>query len=205
MANQRQALIFFVAVALMAAVFAAGRVMPEGVAGGIFYVAVVLIGWGLRKRAFILVLALMSSVLVLAGHGFHGPPMDVNSTVIVFNHLLELNAIWLTAALLFVAKGEKYARQEGDKRIQDLKGAEKYAQDGESKLLSAIDGLSDGIVLYDADERFVMCNSKYLETRKALVKSLAELHQGSLEIESRPGRGTEVTVFFPKERTIHPN
>ena len=35
-----------------------------------------------------------------------------------------------------------------------------------------------------------------------LVKSLAELHGGSLEIESTPGIGTKVSVIFPPERTI---
>ena len=36
----------------------------------------------------------------------------------------------------------------------------------------------------------------------ALVKSLVELHGGSLLIESQTGEGTQVTVQFPKERTL---
>ena len=35
-----------------------------------------------------------------------------------------------------------------------------------------------------------------------LVKSLAELHGGSLSLESQPGKGTTVTVRFPPERTV---
>ena len=35
-----------------------------------------------------------------------------------------------------------------------------------------------------------------------LAKSLAELHGGSLSLESQPGKGTTVTVRFPPERTV---
>ena len=38
----------------------------------------------------------------------------------------------------------------------------------------------------------------------ALVKSFVELHDGTLEIESEPGKGTRVTVRFSKERTLTP-
>jgi PAS domain S-box-containing protein len=37
-----------------------------------------------------------------------------------------------------------------------------------------------------------------------LTKSLAELHGGSLSIESKPGRGTTVTATFPASRVIDP-
>ncbi|MBI1777409.1 MAG: HAMP domain-containing histidine kinase [Proteobacteria bacterium] len=33
-----------------------------------------------------------------------------------------------------------------------------------------------------------------------LAKRLIELHQGRLEIQSRPGQGTKVTIIFPRER-----
>jgi two-component system heavy metal sensor histidine kinase CusS len=34
----------------------------------------------------------------------------------------------------------------------------------------------------------------------ALVKSIVQLHGGSAGIESEPGRGTKVTLIFPKEK-----
>ena len=37
-----------------------------------------------------------------------------------------------------------------------------------------------------------------------LAKSLVEQHAGSLELESRPGEGTTVTVRFPARRTVRP-
>jgi signal transduction histidine kinase len=33
-----------------------------------------------------------------------------------------------------------------------------------------------------------------------LTKSLAELHGGTLSLESEPGKGTTVTVFLPESR-----
>ena len=35
-----------------------------------------------------------------------------------------------------------------------------------------------------------------------LAKSLVELHDGTLELESRVGFGTRVTVKFPSERLV---
>ena len=35
-----------------------------------------------------------------------------------------------------------------------------------------------------------------------LVASMAELHGGSLQVESEPGVGTTVTIWFPKERLL---
>jgi len=37
-----------------------------------------------------------------------------------------------------------------------------------------------------------------------LVKALAELHGGSLRIESEPGKGTTATIRFPAERSVAP-
>jgi two-component system cell cycle sensor histidine kinase PleC len=36
----------------------------------------------------------------------------------------------------------------------------------------------------------------------SLVKTLAELHDGTLEIESKPDVGTKVSVHFPVWRTV---
>ena len=38
-----------------------------------------------------------------------------------------------------------------------------------------------------------------------LVKSLVELHDGGLEIESEIGVGTKATIWFPKERVVFGN
>ena len=38
-----------------------------------------------------------------------------------------------------------------------------------------------------------------------LVKALAELHGGTLAIDSAPGRGTTITLFFPQSRVVAPD
>ncbi|MCX7354773.1 MAG: ATP-binding protein [Alphaproteobacteria bacterium] len=44
--------------------------------------------------------------------------------------------------------------------VRNLSAAQR-AQDSQARLYEAIEGLPEGIVLYDSDERFVMCNSKH--------------------------------------------
>ncbi len=36
-----------------------------------------------------------------------------------------------------------------------------------------------------------------------LTRELVELHKGTLDIESRKGEGTKVTIRFPSDRTVH--
>ncbi|MGH7087888.1 MAG: ATP-binding protein, partial [Stellaceae bacterium] len=38
-----------------------------------------------------------------------------------------------------------------------------------------------------------------------LAKAMIELHGGRLELESMPGVGTKVTVWFPPERILFPD
>jgi signal transduction histidine kinase len=35
-----------------------------------------------------------------------------------------------------------------------------------------------------------------------VVKAIMELHEGTIELKSTPGSGTEVTVVFPPERMV---
>ncbi len=37
----------------------------------------------------------------------------------------------------------------------------------------------------------------------AITKAQIELHGGSIEIDSRPGAGTRVTLRFPSARVLH--
>jgi len=139
------------AVTLAAGFFIADLQLPLGVAGGVPYVAVVLLGWWLPRRRDVIALAILSVILILAGY-FLSPPGGI-PWVVVANRLLAVFAVVVTAALLFAVKDEKKARIQTEGR----------ARDTERQLADAIDGLSDGIALFDADERFVMCNDAYRE------------------------------------------
>lgn len=48
------------------------------------------------------------------------------------------------------------------KRVEeDLRESERRAVDAQSRLMDAIESIPEGFIMYDADERFVLCNSKY--------------------------------------------
>ncbi len=47
--------------------------------------------------------------------------------------------------------------------ITAIKQAERDAADAKARLNDAIESISDGLILYDADERLVLCNRKYRE------------------------------------------
>ena len=145
-------MLVLVAAAARAAVFLVGDVMlPLGVAGGGAYVAVVGLGWWLPKRRQFFFLALISSALILAGY-LSSPPGEV-MWVDVSNRVMALFAVWVTAVLLFVIRKEERARKDSEKLVQQA----------ENKLAEAVESLSDAIILFDAEERFVFCNARYLE------------------------------------------
>ena len=141
------------AIILAAVIFIADLQLPLGVAGGVPYVAVVLLGWWLPKRRHVIALAIFSVVLILGGFLF-SPPGGI-PWIVAANRLLAVFAVLVTAGLLFAVKDERKARIRSEDR----------ARETERQLADAIDGLSDGIALYDADERFVMCNDSYREGR----------------------------------------
>jgi diguanylate cyclase (GGDEF)-like protein len=72
---------------------------PRGVAAGIPYVALVLVGLITQKPRFILVLALVASLLTVAGY-YLSPP-GVTFDVSIINRALTLFAIWSTALVSY--------------------------------------------------------------------------------------------------------
>ncbi|MCH6587116.1 MAG: hypothetical protein IH805_02205 [Proteobacteria bacterium] len=90
-----------VAAVLAVVIFLIDLSLPLGVAGGVPYVAVVLIGWWIDRRQIFL-LALVVSALTVAGY-LYSPEGGIASVVLT-NRFLALFAIWVTAALLAKAK-----------------------------------------------------------------------------------------------------
>jgi two-component system, LuxR family, sensor kinase FixL len=86
------------AAVMMATVLAVDLLLPLGVASGVPYVAVVLLGWWFPKRNHIIILAAISTALTLAGY-FYSPEGGI-PWVVASNRFLALFAIWVTASLL---------------------------------------------------------------------------------------------------------
>jgi len=57
----------------------------------------------------------------------------------------------MTAVLLLAIRKKELARQED----------QLLARISENRLIDALESIEEGVVLYDADDRFVFCNTKY--------------------------------------------
>ena len=117
--------------------------LPLGIAGGIPYIAFVLVGlWGPWRR-YIFVLAALASVLTVLGY-FLSPPGSEHWMVLV-NRGLALFAIWAVAFL-----GDRYRRELRKK----------------SELLqTTFESISQGIAAYDANLKLFAFNQRYLDLR----------------------------------------
>lgn len=83
-------------------VFIVDLQIPLGVAGGVPYVAVVLLGWWFPRKRHIFYLAVIGSALTIAG--YYASPEGGIPWMVVTNRFLALFAIWVTAGLLNLAK-----------------------------------------------------------------------------------------------------
>ena len=103
---------------LFAAIFTFDVFLPLGVAGGVPYVAVVLMGWWFPKRNHIIILAGISTALTLIGY-FYSPEGGI-PWMVVTNRILAFCAIWISAGLLILAKTAMENLRESEKRFKDL-------------------------------------------------------------------------------------
>lgn len=84
------------------AVLAFDLSMPLGVAGGVPYVVLVLMGIWFPKRRYAFILAAIGTALTLFGYVYS--PQGGEATVVAINRLLAIGAIWTTAILLAMIK-----------------------------------------------------------------------------------------------------
>jgi len=92
----------FLLAAVAAATFAFDLSQPLGVAAGVPYVALVLLGIRLPSKRYIFVLAGIGTVLTIVGYFFSsagGLPW-----VVLSNRGLAISVIWITATLLYINK-----------------------------------------------------------------------------------------------------
>ncbi|MEO5339007.1 MAG: PAS domain S-box protein [Magnetococcus sp. MYC-9] len=93
--------------------------LPLGSADGVLFLSVVLVGWWMPGPKKGLLLALVSSLLVVAGYWL-SPPGDVPDWVILLNRFYSLFAVWSTAVILVIAKSAMATLDAQSFEIQKL-------------------------------------------------------------------------------------
>jgi signal transduction histidine kinase len=78
-------------------IFMLDALLPLGIAGGMFYVVLVLLGMIGRNRKLIIITAIVSSVLNLLGYFLSQPGGELAN--VIANRILAFFAIWMTAVL----------------------------------------------------------------------------------------------------------
>ena len=133
-------LLSFMAFGIAVAVLIFDLLMPLGVAGGVPYVAMVMLGLWFPRREGVLYLAIVGSVLTLLGYYF-SPPGGVPWVVFV-NRMLAIFAIWVTAILIY-----NYAKLMADRR----------------KMARAVEQSSVGILITDTNGVIEYVNPRIIE------------------------------------------
>ena len=143
------------AVAIAVAIFVFDLLTPLGVAGGVPYVALVLIGIWFPRDKDIVILAAVGSALTVLGY-FVSPPGG-DHWVVLLNRGLALFAIWAVAIHMV----SRFRLKEASMRADEQKNI------AHKRLLDAFESVPTMMALYDSEDRFVQCNQEY---KKALHK-----------------------------------
>lgn len=126
-----------VAVVVMAAVFFAFDLsMPLGIAGGVPYAALVLVGIWFPTRGHVLWLAVLGSALTILG--FYFSPDGGTLWVVLTNRGLALFVIWLTAILVIVRKADEAALVLAKTAAEHAQAEAETANAGKSRFLSSM-------------------------------------------------------------------
>ncbi len=113
-----QKLIYLFCLLLFALIFIIDLYTPLGVADGVSYISVVLISlWSTRKN-FTLMVALLSSILTIAGYYVSPPGGELWK--VLMNRGLALFAIWVTAFITLQRKAMDEKRIEALGREQQI-------------------------------------------------------------------------------------
>lgn len=96
-----------VCIALAAGIFVMDLTVPLGVAGGVPYVAVVLVGMWLPGKRYLYIGAITCTGLTIIGYAFSPPGGELWQ--VIFNRFLALFVIWVTASLCLWKKGHMEA------------------------------------------------------------------------------------------------
>lgn len=113
--DRSSGILVVVATVLAIAIFFVDIALPLGVAGGVPYVAVLLLGLWFKSTRPLLFLAMISSVLTIAGYFFS--PGSGFLWVDITNRIVALSAIWVAAVLLTKANAAESQAQTVTNRL----------------------------------------------------------------------------------------
>ncbi len=137
------------AAVLAAAIFAGDLSLPLGVAGGVPYVVVVLLGWWFGSPRAVFALAAICTILTALGYLFS--PAGGIAWIVLVNRALALAAIWVTAVLVNHAKSSE--------ALVALRTAELRAS--ESQIRTIADNVPVLISYVGTDRRYIFNNRTY--------------------------------------------
>jgi len=112
---------------LMAVIFAIDLQIPLGVAGGVPYSGVVVLGWWLPHRKHLTAIAILCSLLTVAGY-YLSPDGGIHWMVLT-NRFLAIFSIWVTFTLVVIAKEHDLAKNEALLRLEAETVERKRAQE----------------------------------------------------------------------------
>lgn len=123
---KNQLRLFAAATLLAAAIFALDLSLPLGVAGGVPYVALVLLGWWLDRPRYLVLLGTIATALTIAG--YYLSQEGGTEWMVLTNRALAFFAIWITVGLLARAKSSESALRDAhgelERRANSLRDSE---------------------------------------------------------------------------------
>ncbi|MBT6854327.1 MAG: GAF domain-containing sensor histidine kinase [Nitrospina sp.] len=127
-----------VGLVLSGLIFVLDTQIPLGIADGMLYVVLVLLGLMARNRSFIIYAAVLGSVLNVAGYMVSPPGGEWGA--VVANRLLAVFTIWMTAILcLIISRAGERLRFANDRLEEKVKDRTGKAQETNERLNSEIE------------------------------------------------------------------
>ncbi|MBW8003719.1 MAG: PAS domain S-box protein, partial [Planctomycetes bacterium] len=151
--NTRSHMILVLAGVLFLGVLALDLSLPLGVAAGVSYVAVVLLGWWLDRNRYIFIFAIIASLLTWVGY-LYSPEGGIH-WMVVNNRILSIFAIWNTAILLYLVKRSHSAAHDSLKSLQ---------QEIANRIRIEVETSQDLVWSLDRDGRFTYLNPVWEST-----------------------------------------
>ena len=111
----QRSVLTLVAIVVAIAIMAMDLIIPLGVAGGVPYIIIVLLGLWAKGKRFVIISAIAGSLLVVLGYFFSPPGGELWK--VIFNRFLALFSIWVTAILCILYKNFEEKLEETNRQL----------------------------------------------------------------------------------------